>query len=70
MVFFMPAIIKAKDVVKTFYNRSREVADRVLLMGAGKLAEEGTPEQIFSNPQNEPGCSSARSCNHIRRANG
>jgi len=32
---------------------AREVADRVLFMDAGKLVEEGTPEQIFSNPQNE-----------------
>jgi polar amino acid transport system ATP-binding protein len=31
---------------------AREVADRVLFMDAGKLVEEGTPEQIFSNPQN------------------
>ncbi|ORJ60317.1 amino acid ABC transporter ATP-binding protein [Geothermobacter hydrogeniphilus] len=32
---------------------AREVADRVLFMDAGKLVEEGTPEQIFSNPQHE-----------------
>jgi len=32
---------------------AREVGDRVLFMDAGKLVEEGTPEQIFSNPQNE-----------------
>jgi len=32
---------------------AREVADRVLFMDAGKLVEEGTPDQIFSNPQNE-----------------
>jgi len=32
---------------------AREVADRVLFMDAGKLVEEGTPEEIFGNPQNE-----------------
>jgi len=32
---------------------AREVADRVLFMDAGKLVEEGTPEQIFSDPQHE-----------------
>nr|WP_269845110.1 amino acid ABC transporter ATP-binding protein [Geothermobacter hydrogeniphilus] len=32
---------------------AREVADRVLFMDAGKLVEEGAPEQIFSNPRHE-----------------
>ncbi len=32
---------------------AREVADRVLFMDAGKLVEEGTPEQIFSSPRHE-----------------
>ena len=31
---------------------AREVADRVLFMDEGVIVEEGTPEQIFSNPQN------------------
>ena len=31
---------------------AREVGDRVLFMDEGKIVEEGTPEQIFSNPQN------------------
>ena len=31
---------------------AREVADRVLFMDEGKIVEEGTPEEIFSNPQN------------------
>ena len=31
---------------------AREVADRVLFMDEGVILEEGTPEQIFSNPQN------------------
>ena len=30
---------------------AREVASRVLFLADGKLAEEGTPEQIFNNPQ-------------------
>ena len=31
---------------------AKEVADRVLFMADGIIAEEGTPEQIFNNPQN------------------
>ena len=31
---------------------AREVADRVLFMDGGVIAEEGTPQQIFENPQN------------------
>ncbi len=31
---------------------AREVADRVLFMDEGIVMEEGTPEQIFQNPQN------------------
>ena len=31
---------------------AREVADRVIFMCDGKIAEEGTPDEIFSNPQN------------------
>ena len=30
---------------------AREVGSRVLFMDGGKLVEEGTPEQIFNNPQ-------------------
>ena len=30
---------------------AREVADRVLFMAEGKLIEEGTPEEIFTNPK-------------------
>lgn len=30
---------------------AREVADRVLFMDGGYIVEEGTPEQIFSNPR-------------------
>lgn len=32
---------------------AREVADRVLFMDEGIIMEEGTPEQIFDNTQNE-----------------
>ncbi len=30
---------------------AREVADRVIFIDEGKILEEGTPDQIFSNPQ-------------------
>jgi polar amino acid transport system ATP-binding protein len=32
---------------------AREAADRVLFMDDGVIVEEGTPEQIFDNPQHE-----------------
>ncbi len=32
---------------------AREVADRVLFMDGGVICEEGTPEQVFGNPQQE-----------------
>ena len=32
---------------------AREVADRVLFIDQGVIMEQGTPEQIFGNPQNE-----------------
>ena len=31
---------------------AREVADRVLFMDGGYIVEEGTPNEVFSNPQN------------------
>ena len=31
---------------------AREVADRVIFMDDGGILEEGTPEEIFSHPQN------------------
>ena len=31
---------------------AREVADRVLFMDGGYIIEEGSPEEVFSNPQN------------------
>ena len=32
---------------------ARDVADRVLFIADGVIAEEGTPEEIFGNPQNQ-----------------
>ncbi|WP_026263946.1 amino acid ABC transporter ATP-binding protein [Paenibacillus terrigena] len=32
---------------------AREVADRVLFMDGGEIIEQGTPEQLFTNPQSE-----------------
>ncbi|CAM5659728.1 Glutamine transport ATP-binding protein GlnQ OS=Lysinibacillus sphaericus OX=1421 GN=glnQ PE=4 SV=1 [Lysinibacillus sphaericus] len=32
---------------------AREVGDRVVFMDGGFIVEEGTPEEIFGNPQNE-----------------
>ena len=32
---------------------AREVANRVLFIDEGKIIEQGTPEQIFENPQSE-----------------
>lgn len=32
---------------------AKEVADRVLFMDEGLIVEQGTPEEIFGNPQNE-----------------
>ena len=31
---------------------AREVGDRILFMDAGNIVEQGTPEEIFSNPKN------------------
>lgn len=32
---------------------AREVGDRILFMDQGYIIEEGTPEEVFENPQNE-----------------
>ena len=32
---------------------AREVADRVLFIDQGVVMEQGTPEELFGNPQNE-----------------
>ena len=40
-------------VVTHEMNFARQVANRVIFMEGGVIVEEGTPEQIFDNPQNE-----------------
>jgi polar amino acid transport system ATP-binding protein len=42
---------------------ARDVADRVLFMEGGVIVEEGTPEQIFRNPQHQ------RTRNFLARVN-
>ncbi|MBR5122825.1 MAG: amino acid ABC transporter ATP-binding protein, partial [Anaerotignum sp.] len=32
---------------------AREVADRVIFMDGGYIVEQGTPEQVFGNPQHK-----------------
>ena len=32
---------------------AREVADRVLFIDGGKVLEQGTPQELFGNPQQE-----------------
>ena len=32
---------------------AREVSDRVVFMNEGVIAEEGTPEQLFTSPKEE-----------------
>ena len=32
---------------------AREVATRVIFMDAGRIIEEGTPEEIFEHPKNQ-----------------
>ena len=32
---------------------AKEISDRVIFIGDGKIIESGTPQQIFENPQNE-----------------
>ena len=32
---------------------AREISDRICFFYEGKIAEEGTPQQIFEDPQNE-----------------
>ena len=34
-------------------NFARSISNRILFMDEGRICEDGTPEQIFSNPQNE-----------------
>ncbi|WP_248930288.1 amino acid ABC transporter ATP-binding protein [Paenibacillus hamazuiensis] len=39
-------------VVTHEMNFARDVADRVVVMAEGRIIEEGSPETIFTNPQN------------------
>ena len=32
---------------------AKDVADRVIFMDGGYIVEEGSPDEIFSNPKNE-----------------
>jgi len=32
---------------------AREVADRVIFMEGGYILEQGTPDQVFTNPESE-----------------
>ena len=32
---------------------AREVADRVIFMDAGRIIEQGTPEEIFEHPKSD-----------------
>ena len=32
---------------------ARDIADRVIFMEGGKIVEEGAPEQVFDDPNNE-----------------
>ena len=60
------AIISAVDVIKGLVSTgmtsvivthemgfAREVGNRVLFMDEGKVVEQGTPEEIFGNPQKQ-----------------
>jgi putative amino-acid transport system ATP-binding protein len=48
------AIEKQTMIVVTHEMQfAKEVADRVIFMEGGYIVEQGTPEQIFDNPQNE-----------------
>ena len=40
-------------VVTNEMGFAREVADRVVFMDGGYIVEEGTPEEVFGNPQNK-----------------
>lgn len=44
---------KTMVVVTHEMRFAREVADHVVFMSDGVIAEEGTPEEVFDNPQNE-----------------
>ena len=35
-----------------FFDERMKMADKIIFMNEGIIAEQGTPEQIFTNPQN------------------
>ena len=51
---------------------AREVGDRILFMDKGNIMEEGTPEEIFSNPKNprtiEDRKSTRLNSSHVKRS--
>lgn len=52
----MKAVIKqgrTMIVVTHEMEFAKEVADRVIFMADGHIVEEGTPKEVFENPQNE-----------------
>ncbi len=48
-------ILYRRTIVTHEMDFYREVSDRVLFMADGMILEEGTPEEVFTNPQN-PRC--------------
>lgn len=47
---------------------ARAVADRVIVIDRGRIAEEDKPNRFFTNPQHErPSYSSAKCCDFRRR---
>ncbi|AKG72906.1 amino acid ABC transporter ATP-binding protein [Salinicoccus halodurans] len=44
---------KTMIIVTHEMDFAKEIADRVIFMADGHIVEEGTPEEIFDNPENE-----------------
>ena len=44
---------RTMNIVTHEMSFAKEIADRIIFMDDGRIIEEGTPEKIFSNPQNE-----------------
>ena len=49
----MPQTVEAINHAKAADVYKRQVADRVVFMDGGYIVEEGTPEEVFGNPQNK-----------------
>ncbi|HDF2642849.1 TPA: amino acid ABC transporter ATP-binding protein [Clostridioides difficile] len=41
------------EVLSVIKSLAKEVADKIIFMDKGVIAEEGTPDEIFNNPKNE-----------------